>query len=255
MRIVEHHEPGDFCWVELATTDTDAAQAFYRGLFGWEIHASSMGPDAFYYMPRLNSRDVAGIYKLTAEQAGVPPHWMLYVATDSADATAAKAKQLGAACLVEPMDIMDVGRMTVFSDPTGATLSAFQPNRHIGTGIAEAPGTMAWGELATADTAKAAAFYTQLFGWRTKSDPKTGYTEWLNGEKAVGGMMRMEQAPPHWTPYFSVTDCDAAVSRARELGGSVCVPATDIPDVGRFAILADAQGASFAVIALTGQVE
>jgi predicted enzyme related to lactoylglutathione lyase len=56
--------------------------------------------------------------------------------------------------------------------------------------------------------------------------------------------------PPHWLPYFAVVDCDASADRASENGAAMHVPPTDIPQVGRFAVVRDPQGAAFAIIAL-----
>ena len=116
-----------------------------------------------------------------------------------------------------------------------------------------APGTFCWADLGTTDATGAKHFYTGLFGWNARTDPG-GYTEWHRGEAAVGGMIAIDPQwgpmPPHWLPYFMVSDCDASTGRANELGGRTMMPPREIPKVGRFALLADPQGAGFAVIKL-----
>ena len=157
---------------------------------------------------------------------------------------------------VEPMDVLDVGRMAVFADPTGAACAIWQPKQHKGAGLVNEPGSLAWNELNTRDTSTAAAFYTDVFGW----DPATSqmgdmvYTEWKLGGKTIGGMMTMPaqvpaEVPSHWLAYFAVADCDATVSAATGLGATVMAPPIDIP-AGRFSVLLDPAGAVFGVIAL-----
>jgi hypothetical protein len=115
-------------------------------------------------------------------------------------------------------------------------------------------GKFVWYELMTTDAEAAKGFYTDLVGWSTT--PFEGspipYTMWMKGESAIGGLMdlpdeaRQAGAPPHWLGYVAVPDVDATATRAKELGGRVVHGPADIPDVGRFAILADPQGAVLA---------
>jgi predicted enzyme related to lactoylglutathione lyase len=252
---ITKHEPGSFSWVELATTDTAGAKAFYASLFGWTFVDSPAGPDMVYTRFQLRGKDVGAAYPQQKEQRdhGVPPNWMSYVTVDEADATAARAKELGGTLLMGPFDVMDYGRMAVVQDPTGAVHSVWEPRTHIGIELRDEPNALCWNELYTRDTARAATFYSGLFGWRAKTDPG-GYTEWHVGDRAVGGMIAIDPqwgpVPPHWLPYFMVGDCDVSVARAMGLGGRTMMPPRDIPKVGRFAVLADPQGAAFAIIKL-----
>ena len=247
------HEPGSFSWVELATTDPAGAKAFYNALFDWSYLDNPMGPDMIYTRCQLRGKDVAALYPQQKEQRdhGVPPNWASYVTVESADGTAAKARELGGTLLMDAFDVMSYGRMAFLTDPTGAAFAIWEPREHIGLQIRDEPGTLGWNELYTRDTAGADKFYTALFGWRAKTDPG-GYTEWHVGDRAVGGMIAIDPAwgnvPPHWLPYFQVTDCDATARRAESSAGSVMMPARDIPKVGRFAILKDPQGTAFAII-------
>jgi hypothetical protein len=249
--------PGGFCWAELGTTDQAAAKAFYQGLFGWAATDTPMGPGAVYTTLKLGDRAAGALYTLGAEQKGAPPHWMLYVAVASADEAAGKAESLGAKVVAPPFDVMELGRMSVLQDPGGAHLSIWEARSHKGFGVVDEPGAFCWGELMTKDTAKAVAFYTQLFGWGAKPDAKTGYTEWTQGGRSIGGMLQIQPEwgamPPNWGAYFQVSDCDQTVAKAKELGGRAEMEPRDLPGIGRFAFLADPQGAHFLVIALTGR--
>lgn len=119
--------------------------------------------------------------------------------------------------------------------------------------MSELTGRFAWFDLMTSDVAKAKAFYTALVGWKVADWNQGQYEMWQAGEKTVGGVMGLPPdaakagQPPSWLGYVVTPDADRAVERAKELGGKVVVPGTDIPEVGRYAVLADPQGAVFAV--------
>jgi uncharacterized protein len=249
------HAPGTFCWIELATTDGPAAKKFYSELFGWEGQDNPIGPGMVYTMLKLDGKDVGALYQKGDEMKQVPTHWASYIAVTSADETAAKAKSLGGTVVQEPFDVMEHGRMAVIADPTGAHFCIWQPKQHKGVGIKNENNTLCWNELLTNDTERAKDFYTKLFGWKSKTDAgETPYTEWINGEDHIGGMMQIQPfmgpMPPNWGIYIAVDDCDGKVAKAQSLGARTYVPPTDIPNVGRFAVLADPQGAVFNIIKL-----
>ncbi|MBV9405095.1 MAG: VOC family protein [Acidobacteriaceae bacterium] len=252
---VEHHKPGTFCWFELATSDHEAAKQFYTSLFGWTFNDFPMGPSMVYSIFQLQGRDVAATYTLNAEQKahGVPPHWLLYVTTENADAAASKAAENGATVMVPPFDVMEQGRMAVLMDPAGAAFAVWQPKNHPGTGMAGVNGTVCWADLNTPDIDKAKTFYQNLFGWhidKSEGDP-TGYTHIKNGEEFIGGIppaeYRNPNAPPHWMIYFLMADCAASSQKAQQLGAQTLMGPQEIPNVGRMAILQDPQSAVFAL--------
>jgi predicted enzyme related to lactoylglutathione lyase len=150
---------------------------------------------------------------------------------------------------------MEHGRMAVIADPTGATFCIWQPKQHKGVGVKGETNSLCWNELLTNDTEKAKDFYTKLLGWNSKTDTgEMAYTEWINGEDHIGGMMQIQPQmgpiPPNWGIYIAVADCDATAAKATSLGGRQYVPPTDIPNVGRFAVLSDPQGGVFNIIKL-----
>jgi predicted enzyme related to lactoylglutathione lyase len=251
-------KPGNFCWFELATSDQAAAKNFYGGLFGWTANDFPMGPASFYTMFQLRGRNVGATYTLDPQQAqqGLPPHWGAYVAVANADETITKAKSLGGAVVVGPMDVAEHGRMAVLRDPTGAVINVWQAIQHQGVGLWGEEGAFCWSELLTRDTAAATRFYTSLFGWKTKVSDAGGfaYTHWQNDGADIGGMMAIMEEwgpmPPTWVNYIQVKNCDETVAQATSLGGKACSPPADIPKTGRFAMLGDPQGAMLSVIAL-----
>lgn len=252
------HPAGNFCWFELGTNNQDAAKTFYPNLFGWQYNEHELGEGmGIYTMFTLDGKEVGAAYTLNEQQQpGVPPHWMPYVAVDNADAALAKATELGGEVVAPAFDVFDFGRMAVFKDPTGAVLSIWQPGAHYGADLVGAPGSVCWSELATRDADGAKSFYSGLFGWGFKeSTDAMPYTELSNGENAIGGIIAMvgEQwhgIPPYWSIYFAVENCEQTVAQARELGGTIHMPPTDIPNVGPFSVIGDPQGAVFQVIQL-----
>jgi uncharacterized protein len=117
-------------------------------------------------------------------------------------------------------------------------------------------GRFAWSELTTTAPEAAERFYSRVVGWATQPFGGTGtpYTTWTAGDRAVGGLVPLTEearaggVPPGWLTYVAVGEADAAVARARELGATVTVPAGDVTGIGRVAVLADPQGAAFAIL-------
>ena len=189
--------------------------------------------------------------------------WNTYVAVKDADDSAAKVREAGGTVLGEPFDVFGAGRMAVATDPAGASFCLWQAGTHTGAGLVNEPGALCWTELATTDSAGAKDFYGSVFGWRDSvMDADVGYVLWHSpgegepdAESVIGGLMPIaaEEAdrPPSWGVCFAVGDSDATAARCEELGGAIVVPPSDTP-VGRFAVLSDPQGASFAVIVLAG---
>ena len=256
---VAQHDPGTPSWADLGSPDLDSSIAFYSGLFGWQV---DKGPEEAggYSMAMLNGKAVAGLGPLMAE--GQPPSWSTYVSVADVEDTAQKVRDNGGQVFMEPMKVeigdTHFGSMAVLADPTGAVFSVWEPHAHTGAQLIMEPGTLAWVELVTRDIDTAKKFYGEVFGWGadTSEAGPTTYTEWKLGQTSIGGMLQMNEewpmdVPAHWMPYFAVDDADAAAAKAKELGATLRVEPTDIPNVGRFAVIVDPAGAQFSVIALT----
>ena len=255
------YTPGTPCWVELSTPDIEATEAFYGDLFGWEIpeQPNSVQPGG-YRRAKKNGKDVAGVSPL--QQEGQPPAWSTYVSVEDAAATLAKVGAAGGGVIVEPLDVVGLGTMGVFTDPTGAVCGVWQPGTFAGAELVNDPGTFGWNELGTRDTAAAKAFYAAVFDWSYEDEEseRAGiYTVWKAGDAMVGGMLDLgalempAEVPPHWLVYFGVEDTDAAVEKVKSGGGDVRFGPVDVP-VGRFAVVADPFGAAFAVMRPTDEV-
>ncbi|MGH8993865.1 MAG: VOC family protein [Acidimicrobiia bacterium] len=249
MSEVTEHAPGTPSWVDLATSDAEAAEAFYTALFGWT--SEDQGEEAGHYrMLRKGGRDVAALYPMGPEQG--PPRWNTYVTVEDVDAAVDRVDPAGGTVIAAPFDVLDVGRMAVISDPAGAVVALWESRGHLGAGLVNEPGALCWNELITGNRERASAFYAAVLGWSSRTSqmgPMT-YTEFITGERTIAGMMEMAGVMPQWNVYFAVEDADVTITAATGLGASVLQPAMDLPDVGRFATLADPQGAAFSVVQL-----
>ncbi len=248
-------------WAELATSNEAGALAFYSGLFGWSDDPQPLPEETgggAYHMAQIGGDNIAGLSRQQPEEAqrGIPPHWSVYLAVNNLDATLAKVEGAKGNVLLPAMDVMDAGRMAIITDPTGAPVGLWQARQHQGFGRFGEPGAVTWCELLTSETEPAANFFTQVLGIRAETTAPDGgqpYTLLHAGDaqNEMAGLMKktpqMENMPNTWAVYFEVTDADAAVARAKELGGELLSGPMDIPE-GRFAMIRDPQGAVFGVM-------
>ncbi|MFN2421866.1 MAG: VOC family protein [Gemmatimonadota bacterium] len=254
MTEIQIHAQGTFSWFELVANDAPTARRFYTALLDWEIHEIPMSPGSVYTIFRMGGRDVAAMYPRDPEDMKRgPTHWRSYVAVTSADEKVEKARELEGEILNEPFDVMGVGRMAMIQDPTGASFALWQGKSHPGVGRIGEPGAHCWNELLTRDVDRAAEFYSRLFGWgvRVQEFGGTPYTMFTLGDQPIAGALAMPEsaeAPPSWLVYWGVSDCDDRVKAARADGAVVHVEPTDVPGVGRFAVLSDPRGAVFALV-------
>lgn len=115
-------------------------------------------------------------------------------------------------------------------------------------------GTLCWADLSVPNREGVERFYSGLFGWNiVKEDEAAEHNYWhiKNGEEFIGGIppatSRNPNAPPHWLAYFLVSDCDGSAAKAKELGAILYLPPMTMENVGRIAVVADPQGAVFAL--------
>lgn len=240
-------------WVDLSTSDVQAARAFYGTLFGWEWDISTDPQFGGYAQAMMRGKRVAGLGARTDDSQ--PVVWTPYLAADDAEKVVATVSEQGGTVVVPPMAIGDDGRMAIAADPTGAFFGLWESGTHKGAELVNEPGTVVWTELVTPDLDRATAFYSAALGvgWddMDTGDPSMVYKLLQVGGRAVGGAMPpmpgMGDVPPHWTVYFEVADAEATVARVRELGGRTLTDVIPTPQ-GPMATFADPQGGIFAVI-------
>ena len=250
------YAPGTPSWVDLTTPNPEGARHFYKELFGWD--ATEPGPleeTGGYAMFISGGKLVAGVGPVMQE--GEPTFWSTYFDTDDVDALAERIKAAGGQPLMDPMDVMDAGRMGLFSHPAAGFFGAWQAGEHKGAQLVNEPVSLAWNALMTRDVEGASAFMHEAFGLRADvQDWGNGpYTILMLGEEGVAGISEMppgapDEAPAFWNVSFAVEDTDATVARAQELGGTIQMEAMDMQGVGRLAGIADPYGASFSVVQL-----
>jgi predicted enzyme related to lactoylglutathione lyase len=261
------------CWIDTSQPDAAAAAEFYGGLFGWELEdVMPPGAGMQYFMARIRGRDVAAVSGIP-EGAPQIATWNTYIWVDNADETAEKVRAAGGGVMMEPFDVMDAGRMAVFTDPEGAVFMVWQANQHRGSQVVNEHGTNNFNNLNTRDLESAKAFYGAVFGWDTL-DLGRGAQMWVlpgygdhleeltpglrKGMEEMGAPRGFEDVvaginpipddqpdtPAHWSLTFAVDDADEIAAKATELGGKVLMPPFDAPWV-RMAVIADPQGATF----------
>lgn len=248
MEVSAHHH-GSFCFPELSTPDMDAAKRFYAEVLGWRaFDVPSAG--GTYALMQIDGKDVAGLHRSAQGTSA----WLCYLAVESADRTADRARELGATVRAAPFDVPGIGRMALLQDPAGATVALWEARGHPGARLIDEPGAMCWYELVAHDVPAARAFYSALLGWTSVETrvPNGPYTTLRLGHRSVAGLMAIgpDWGPvtPRWQVYFVTEDCDSGIARTRAFGGSVVFGPQDVPGAGRFAILADPAGAVFAII-------
>jgi predicted enzyme related to lactoylglutathione lyase len=240
-------------WVDLATSDPAAAQKFYSELFGWRMDVSDDPQYGGYAMGMIGDVGAAGIGG--KQDPSQPTVWSLYIGTDDIDALAQKIKDNGGNVIAEPFDVGDQGKMAVFQDPSGGFISAWQ-GQQMNSFIWDVPNAFGWAELNARNVQDVVPFYEKVFGWGKRlsdmAPDQPPYTEFLKDGESILGAWEMNdqmpaEVPSFWQIYFNVEDVDAAAEKAKSLGATETVPAQDFPG-GRFAILNDPQGASFALL-------
>lgn len=241
-------------WIDLGTPDTAAAVRFYGNVLDWDY--VSAGPDAGGYgFFQVDGKTVAALGPLTEE--GASSAWTVYFNTPDIQAAAKAVESGGGRVRMEPMDVMGEGWMGQFTDPQGADFAMWQPGKTAGLGLTSADNTLVWVELYVPDPAAALPFYSEVFGWRQAEMPMPDMTyrvlstaEGDQEDASFGGIAphQGEGETARWVPYFSVADTDRTVAAVTANGGSVVMPAADIPEVGRIAWVADPAGAVFALL-------
>jgi predicted enzyme related to lactoylglutathione lyase len=250
---------GRFIWYETMTTDSKAAEAFYRNVVGWGARDAGM-PNMAYTLLTVEDVPVAGMMTMpeSALSAGARPGWIGHVAVDDVDGTAARFERDGGTTHHAPEDIPGVGRFAVVADPHGAVIALFKasPDSKMPPPPAPGtPGTPGWRELHAGDREADFAFYSSVFGW-TKGDaidmgPVGVYQLLAKDGETFGGMMtKTEDTPkPFWLYYFNVDGIDAAVLRVQKGGGQVLNGPMQVPGGSWIVQCLDPQGGMFALVA------
>ncbi|MBC8088953.1 MAG: VOC family protein, partial [Phycisphaerae bacterium] len=188
---------------------------------------------------------------------GTRAHIGVMIKVDSADSTTARIGSLGGNSK-RPFDVMQQGRMAVCYDRSGAEFDVWQSMNMNGTEVDNTKhGAASWHECVTTDVEANTQFYCKLFGWTSETQMMGAmlYTTFYLAEAPVAGMVSASdfspdegEAPPHWGTYFTVDDAYVAAATAQSHGGTVSIPVTEIPGIGKFCGIESPQGVPFYVM-------
>ncbi|HEY6739644.1 MAG TPA: VOC family protein [Actinopolymorphaceae bacterium] len=236
-------------WIDLGIPDLDRAMGFYGVLFGWEF---DVGPEEYgrYTTCLLRGKRVAAMAPNPDPEA-TDFWWNMYFAASDCDVFARRVTEAGGTVVVEPMDVMDQGRMAIAKDPTGGQFGLWQARRHIGAEVVNEPGALVRNDLVTPDAETARRFYSEVFGFtldRNEDLPDFDFTFLRRPDgKEIGGILGDPGASRSlWATTFEVLGTDEVVERARTAGGTASDPEDMV--YGRIANLTDPFGVEFSVI-------
>jgi predicted enzyme related to lactoylglutathione lyase len=242
-------------WYELMTSDTAAAETFYKNVIGWTASPFEGSPSPYTQFKRRGDVGVAGLMK-TPEGMHFPPFWAMYIAVPDFDDAVAHIKRLGGSELSPVIDVPEVGRMQMMNDPQGAAFYIIQPSSsEERPETAPEVGEGSWHELMTTDVEAAMKFYSEVFGWKPSQamdmGPMGKYQMFDRPHGMIGGMMNkppeMADAPPYWAIYFRVPDINAAVERIKANGGQILNGPMEVPGGDWVVNAMDPQGAAFSL--------
>jgi uncharacterized protein len=253
------YTPGEFSWVDLATTDVDGAKSFYADLLGVDVQSAPGDPKETggYGFLMKDGKMVAGIGPVQSGEGHSA--WASYVKVDSADEIAEKAKDAEGTVFFGPADLPnESGRVAMLRDPSGAFIGVVQQDRHPGAQLVNEPGTWTWNNLMTRDMDGAKDFYGKVFGWTAthiEGAPDFVWMWQVDGQRWPEGMAGLMEIgddlpadmPAHWQVYFVVESADEAIKNSKAAGAKLGFGPLDIPS-GRMATLVDPQGAVVSIL-------
>lgn len=247
----EYHT-GKIVWHDLLTDDVESVKKFYGELFGWEFDKSG-DKSGVYTTILLNGEAIGGIVFLEKREDGVKydSQWMEYISTRDVDKVVSFASQSNCKIIREPFDIMNRGRLAIFTDPQGALIAVV--NSPTGDPIDKEPdyNNWLWNELLTDDLNESLAFYKELFGYETelfKTQTEEDYYVLRDKEKRRAGVIQIpfDEVKPNWLPFIAVNDPVDVENKVEGLGGTIILGAEGIAGKNSV-VIADPSGAVFAV--------
>jgi predicted enzyme related to lactoylglutathione lyase len=242
-------QPGEFCWINMLTPDSDAAREFFSQVLGW----------TYFEMPgvghgiKASGHDIGGLFDTAHPMTppGTQPQIGVMIKVENADLIVSRVASLGGTAL-PAFDIGDQGRMAVCHDPAGANFDVWEPKKMLGTDVdPHLHGAPSWFENQTTDVGRVSDFYASLFGWTPKLTQIQAleYTIFnLRSEQVAGLGERGPEAlnlRSHWAAHFAVNDIEVAARTATALGANLNMPVQAIPGIGHFCMITSPQGVTF----------
>jgi predicted enzyme related to lactoylglutathione lyase len=236
-------------WHGLLTTDADAAEAFYSGLFGWETERAAPGR----YLISHDGALIGGISEIQPQDPDVNGStWLLGISVPDTRASVDRARRAGATVFVDMERAEGIGDWAVIEDPQAAQVLLFTPE--IPVGGKKGAGHWAWAELWTQDLEASFDFYAATVGWEggTWDRPDGEYPVFLSDGEPRAGLVPIEggEWEPGWAPYVGVADLSATIEQAEALGGQILFQPDPEVDAGLIAGLIDPTGVGFLIYQL-----
>lgn len=249
--VMPPYSQGAPCWVELLAAEPELAVEFYQALFGWDYHPHG---EPRSLIARSHGHPVAGIRQFTLA-GGRAATWLTYLAVEKASATTRKVHDAGGTVLAVPTADPGLASRVVAQDSTGAPFGLWQSSGQIGVRPVATPGALCFSEVGSRDHVATGQFYQRVFGYESALVAPDGYehTELRVAGQTVAAVYSVGEdlpagIPPHWMPYFLVTDPDAVTAEALGRGARTLREPFDTP-FGRMATIQDPRGAFFSLIA------
>ena len=247
---MSNNAPGVIVWRELHADSLEKADAFYTALADWTGKTQQMEGMGDYVVWRQGEKMLAGA--MNKPNAEAPPHWLDYFYTEDLEATVDTIVEEGGTVIMGPSEIPGMGRFAIAADPTGAVFAPFHSNwKEAPTDERPDDFTFCWTQVNSTDMHASAAFFAKVFNWEVNEMPGDDEVVSLNvGEHSIISVMQMpedSEAPSHFIDYLAVPDIAEYHEKATGLGAMGYVPPTDIPTMGAFSVLADTNGAIFAL--------
>ena len=255
-------DTGGFIWYELMTPDPHGAKAFYDAVVGWDIGEGSADFNGYRMIGRKDGGFAGGVLPLNDEmqQHGARPTWLGYIHVADVDQSLSKLEAAGGKALMPAMDIPNVGRIAMVTDPQGNPFYIMKPippqgdpNAQSDVFSLDAEQRVGWNELMTSDPVAARQFYGQLFGWTSDDFMPMGengeYRFWARQGAPFGAVCKeMGSGSSKWRYYLRVPSISAAVEAVKSGGGQVSMGPHEVPGGDYIIIGNDPQGAEFALV-------
>ncbi|MFE6888584.1 VOC family protein [Streptomyces sp. NPDC057694] len=257
---------GSPCWADVQLPDVETGKRFYGDLFGWTFDEGAGAERGYYTAAYSEDRAVAALAPLFG---GTGPAWTVHFAVRDAYATAARVTRCGGRVVTGPLSVGTAATMALVTDRDGGLFGLWQAGSDLGFEVTGEPGAFCWTELLARDTARTDVFYETVFAYEAGPDgadgadgvdvagggaAEDGLRLWapagavLSRATAVAGRRSTPDRPltGRFLAHFGTRELEATTADALRLGGEIRV-AAHATGYGRVTVLADDQGALFAV--------
>ena len=245
---VKQHPLHTISFIDLVTTNPKASTKFYTQLLALKSKDQNYNKVWSHALLHRQGKRIGIIRKLpdSLKSREIPSMWVPYISVADVNKTVARVKDLKGNVLQEPTTIRGFAQLAIVSDPEGAVLTVWKPESKMGFDLINEPGAYCWSELYFNDRDREIGFYTDLFGWKTKTmkmPNNVDYITFLKDDIEVAGAMKIQEdwgkVPPNWMVYLTVENIKVAAERVDVLKGHIEMGPIEAGDMGWFALVKD----------------